>query len=1071
MMRDDVFREKIAWAEIDALAEAWWEEQERDREARALKGLLALLDEHFPRDPQVRLQLFGLLLAWGEEARHLPPGDVARALAATLASPRGGQVVAPAEAAESYARRGLRVFPCLPGEKRPHPGLAPAADGQPGGFHQATNDPGVITEWWRQEPTANIGLPTGQDWPDDPDLSLMVLDLDVKHRPDLRAKVDALLDDLALRLETWVARTPSGGGHVYTLTRRGAGITNLVDEAGPLGELRGHGGYVLVPPSQAGGGCYTWLSPLAEDGLPQGRPLVVDDALEWALSLLREFGIQARVRGETRRAAYHTLAERPAQPGERNVALFSYASALRRAGLGYEDILTHLREMNSDPGKVAVPLPERELEHIAASACRYPPGDGHNGTHADAPPAEALERGLDEAFTDRNLARTFAELARDQALFVPQWGWLLWDGRRWARDEGGHRVMALAMDILPRHFAERAIAAQGEARAQLLEMAKKAMSRQRLSAALELAKGLLLADPSEFDRDPFALNCLNGTVDLRTGELRPHDPQDRITRLAPVEYTPDAQAPAWERFLSDIFLGDQELVAYIQRALGYSITGDTREDCVFIAWGSGRNGKTVLLETVAAVVGDYARSVSPDLILARGEKDDTHPHVLAELAGVRLATISETEEERRLNASRLKALSGRDTMTARHLYRPYFNFRPQGKLWLRTNYKPRVTDHSVAMWERLRLIPFRAYFPPERRDKELPEKLLAEAPGILAWLVKGAQAWLKTGLQEPAAVAEATAAYRSEQDIVGQWLEERTEADSQSITPFKALYDDYRSWCEEAGDLPLGPRRFAAALEERGFAKATLPDGKTKARRGLRLRGDASPNPPAVPPNPPIFQENSPPPTGGQEFFQNIGGNGGNGGRADTNKPSVEAIRQAFEEAGAADLLGQEEEAPSPLGPPWVRKVFEETGVPLVPAPRGEEAQRAPPGHEASGGPPHPPRPCPSCRDPDGWKGKGYRICQAQGVRVLLRTITNPDHQLLHHPEEAVAVAQRLWQEADPDVLVLAIERRGACWAWRRELEPVMAVRQYLGFEPQVVFPLRAFTWVVAQSGLAGGRL
>jgi hypothetical protein len=292
----------------------------------------------------------------------------------------------PAQAALSYGHRRLKIFPCVPGEKRPHPRLVPPRDGQPGGFYQASCELATISSWWQKEPQANIGLPS-QPWPDNPTLWLTVLDLDTKGRPDLQGKARAILSDPLLRRETWVARTPSGGGHVYLLAPKNMGIVNLEDDAGPVGELRG-GGYVLAPPSVVNGKGYQWLSPLADDGLPQGRPLVVEDALTWVVALLREFGIAARARGEERRAAYHILAERPAQVGERNVSLFSYACALRRAGLDFEDILRHLQEMNSDPSKVAVPLPQRELEHIASSACRY---DAGNGSRPDAPPAEAAQ--------------------------------------------------------------------------------------------------------------------------------------------------------------------------------------------------------------------------------------------------------------------------------------------------------------------------------------------------------------------------------------------------------------------------------------------------------------------------------------------------------------------------------------------------------------------------------------------------------------------------------------------------------------------------------------------------------
>jgi putative DNA primase/helicase len=519
--------------------------------------------------------------------------------------------------------------------------------------------------------------------------------------------------------------------------------------------------------------------------------------------------------------------------GQRHNFLVRLAGKLRAAGLGIEAIESALLRENAR--RCRPPLPEREVQAIAKSFAKYPPRPNLRSDGAGAP--SGLGR-LDEAFTDRNLAKIFAGLARERVLYVPQWGWLVWDGRRWTLDAGGHRVATMAADELPLHFARLAVSAKDSAeRREALRAALKAMSRHRISAALELAKGWLLAEPSDFDRDPFLLNVLNGTLDLRTGELRPHDPADRLTKLAPVVYDPGATAPTWERFLSEVFLGDRELIGYVQRALGYSITGDTREEVVFICYGTGRNGKSVLLETIVSILGDYARAVPQDLILARGEREDTHPAVLAELVGVRMALIVETEEDRRLNAARLKGLSGQDTLTARHLYRPYFNFRPQAKLWLRTNYKPRVSDHTPAMWERLRLIPFRAYFPPERRDKTLRAKLLAEASGILNWLLAGVREWLRSGLREPDAVLEATESYRQEQDLIGQWLSERCVVDPKAVTAFKELFEDYQAWCRELGEQPVSARRFAASLEERGFDKTTL-DGKAraKARRGIRLR-------------------------------------------------------------------------------------------------------------------------------------------------------------------------------------------------------------------------------------------
>jgi putative DNA primase/helicase len=718
-------------------------------------------------------------------------------------------------AALCYARLGWPVLPLRPRSKVPltrH------------GYKDATTDERTILSWWTRWPNANVGVATGAA------SGVVVLDVDPRHGG--LESLQELLDRHGPMPQTPIAETGGGGLHYYFAARGGVRSRQLA----PGLELKGDGGYIVVPPSlHPSGKPYRWLRGFSP------KDLRLAELPEWILAPM--------LSADAARAAPDG-AEVPALPasgdqdalegvvheGQRHNFLVRLAGKLRAAGFSVEAIESALRVENER--RCRPPLPEREVRTIARSFAKYPPRPNLRG---DGARARADIGRLDEAFTDRNLAKLFAGLARERVLYVPQWGWLVWDGRRWTIDAGGHRVAAMAADELPLHFARLALSAKDSAvRQEALRAALKAMSRHRISAALELAKGWLLAETSDFDRDPFLLNVLNGTLDLRTGELRPHDPADRLTKLAPVVYDPSATAKTWERFLDEVFLGDQDLIGYVQRALGYSITGDTREEVVFICYGTGRNGKSVLLETIVSILGDYARAVPQDLILARGEREDTHPAVLAELVGVRMALIVETEEGRRLNAARLKGLSGQDTLTARHLYRPYFNFRPQAKLWLRTNYKPRVSDHTPAMWERLRLIPFRAYFPPERRDKTLREKLLSEASGILNWLLAGVQEWLRIGLREPAAVLEATESYRQEQDLIGQWISERCVVDPKAVTAFKELFEDYQAWCQDLGEQPISARRFATSLEERGFAKTTI-DGKAKARRGIRLRELARP--------------------------------------------------------------------------------------------------------------------------------------------------------------------------------------------------------------------------------------
>jgi putative DNA primase/helicase len=718
-------------------------------------------------------------------------------------------------AALYYARLGWPVLPLRPREKAPltrH------------GYKDATTDERTIRSWWRRWPNANVGIATGE--------ASGVAVLDVDPRAGGLESLQELIDRHGPLPQTPTAETGGGGLHYYFAVKGSIRSRKIA----PGLELKAAGGYIVAPPSiHPNGKPYVWLRGYSPKDLP------LAELPEWTLvPLLSADGDRVEPEPPTPALAGYGSQDAPEEEevvheGARHDFLVRLAGKLRAAGFGIEAIEAALLSENAR--RCRPPLPEAEVKAIAKSFAKYPPHPNFRG--GAGAPSDVGRLDLDEAFTDRNLAKLLARLVRERVLYVPQWGWLVWDGRRWTLDTGGHRVLTLAADELPRHFARLALAAKdSSARREALRRALKAMSRHRLSAAIEMAKGWLLAEPSDFDRDPFLLNVLNGTLDLRTGELRPHTPADRLTKLAPVVYDPGATAPTWERFLSDVFLADEELIAYVRRALGYSITGDTREEVVFICYGTGRNGKSVLLETIASILGDYARAVPQDLILAKGEREDTHPAVLAELVGARMALIVEMEEDRRLNAARLKGLSGQDTLTARHLYRPYFNFRPQAKLWLRTNYKPRVSDHTPAMWERLRLIPFRAYFPPERRDKTLREKLLAESPGILNWLLAGVQEWLRIGLREPVAVLEATESYRQEQDLLGQWIGERCVVDPKAVTAFKDLFADYQAWCLELGEQPMSARRFATSLEERGFDKTTI-DGKAKARRGIRLREPA----------------------------------------------------------------------------------------------------------------------------------------------------------------------------------------------------------------------------------------
>jgi len=282
--------------------------------------------------------------------------------------------------------------------------------------------------------------------------------------------------------------------------------------------------------------------------------------------------------------------------------------------------------------------------------------------------------------------------------------------------------------------AER-VADEGEQK-KIAEWALRSQSLERLKAMWTLAKADLALSPEELDTDPMLLNVENGTLDLRTGSLRPHNPEGLITKLAPVEFDITAKAPTFYKFLKQI-LGDKELIAFVQRYLGYSLTGSTKERAMAVLHGVGKNGKSTLVELFQDLMGDYSGVANPNTIMQQRYGDATVQYQLAELTGVRFVGMSETKREVQLEEAVVKQITGNDTISARSPYGRPFGYRPQFKIWFSTNHKPEIPDGSEAIWDRIKLIPFTQRFDGSKADTELPEKLREELPGVLTWAARG----------------------------------------------------------------------------------------------------------------------------------------------------------------------------------------------------------------------------------------------------------------------------------------------------------------------------------------------
>lgn len=454
------------------------------------------------------------------------------------------------------------------------------------------------------------------------------------------------------------------------------------------------------------------------------------------------------------------------------------------------------------------------------------------------PPADELDEPREYRCTDLGNAERFADQHGDEVAYVEEWGWLAWDSKRWNPDNK-QLVRKRASETARSIYQEASTQADPDKRSQLAKWAIKSESRAKLEAMTDLAKMFCVQRPEQFDADEtdFLLNVENGTVDLTSGQLREHRKADRITKLAPVTYDPAANADEWRAFLDHIFAGDDELQRYLQKAIGYSLTASTREQCLFILWGSGANGKSTFVNTIMSILGDYTVQTATDTITQT--RHEGIPNDVARLAGTRFVSAIESSEGRKLNESLVKQMTGGDRISARFLHREWFDFVAKFKLFLATNHKPRIDGNEHAIWRRVKLIPFTVQIPESAQDRDLAKRLLqSEASGILNWAIEGCQMWRSEGLDEPEAVRHATAEYRREQDVLADFIADKCVVKSDAQAKTKDLYSAYQRWADEYGEKPIKSRRFGQLLGERGFESI-----RTKSGRGWQGIGLATDEP------------------------------------------------------------------------------------------------------------------------------------------------------------------------------------------------------------------------------------
>lgn len=445
-----------------------------------------------------------------------------------------------------------------------------------------------------------------------------------------------------------------------------------------------------------------------------------------------------------------------------------------------------------------------------------------------------------EEYSDLWNARVLASTQHRRLKYAAEWkAWVVYDGARWVRDDSGASASLAAMDTIGDLFRVALTIEDARMRGALIDHARKSETKRGIDAMVALARAMLSTSVSEFDRDRFALNTPSGIVDLRSGELRKHQPAELITMITRAPFEPVAKAPRFEAFLARV-QPDPAMQAFLQRLAGYWSTGVIREQILAFLQGGGANGKSTFIGLVARALGDYAITGAPDLLLAK--HGESHPTELADLEGRRLVVCHETDKGRALAEGRIKAITGGDVISARRMGENFRRFEPTAKLALLSNPKPRIRGTDDGIRRRVKLIPFGVRIPDGEQNPDLMEELWREeAPGILAWIVRGAVAWNAQTLAYPSGVGDASRDYFAEQDVLGEFIADKCELTAGAWTSTVELFNAYRIWCELRNENPGEQRGFSDDLAERqGLERKRTSRGRGFVGITLRRQGSAA---------------------------------------------------------------------------------------------------------------------------------------------------------------------------------------------------------------------------------------
>lgn len=701
------------------------------------------------------------------------------------------------EQALNYADLGWKVFPLIANEKTPYLPWSEAA----------TTDKEQITRWWTDNPNNNIAVMTGVD------SGLVVLDVDNKNGD---SGSDTLVDLKVMdTLDTIAVETPSDGLHFY-FKHLGEAVKNSAGFEPGL-DLRGDGGYVVAPPSIFNGKQYKWA--VTNKTLP--------DLPSWIPTNGKK--------GKSKKTATQTKSKKKKttsvantsnviQQGSRNDTLFKYACSCRQKNCEYEEAIILLVAKNEE---CTPPLDDDELMSILESAYGY----SSNKTYE-----------LNDLGNSKRLLDNFGE---DFKYLNDVGNFLIWKDDLWKLDLEALEMLEKCKHLIPiiESEADAANDYNEDYAKKLRAFADRTSSVKNLKAPIELVKHASSIESSILDKNDYLFAVKDGCVDLKTGRFRSREKGDYITIASDVAYDKEATCDTWVKFINEIMKEDAEMIEYLQKIAGYLLTGDTKEQCFFIFYGRGANGKSTFVNTLNEILKSYAVSIPNEVLMSNKNSNGNAPNAeLLKLKGKRMVETGELPEFRAFNESLLKQMTGGDLITARGMYaKNPISFNPKFKLIMVGNHKPYIKGLDHGFWRRTHVVPFDNTIPKEKIDKSLQEKLSSELSGILNWAIEGCLKWQQEGLEQPEKVKKAAEDYKQEQDYIGEWIADCCiEVDSSKYTIGQELFHNYDEWCNSHNESRLTARTLYKKLEEKGFVKVRQGEGNVIYGLWLKVEHDDS---------------------------------------------------------------------------------------------------------------------------------------------------------------------------------------------------------------------------------------